>query len=340
MLYLDLDDDVLQARRESLMELAAAAETLRKFHGPLIAIEYLFHGLGGVQVSPVYGENYLTGALDFQLGLLHAHLGDPERASAYIERCGVLPNAGGDQLYSDHVASSLALHRQMMEARERGMPSILMSSMPRSASASLTQSLSATMTAPVLRMSAGHFPGYYVIPRWLNSLSPGGAVTHDHLSASPFNLKVLKDGGCRDIFVLIRDPRAGAASYTQFKLAFSHEQPPRDHVERRIVQTALELYYPWLEEWIAAERTSGLRLHWLKSSDVGKDMAAVIASILQRFRSDYPAVERVLDGSKEVKVNFVGGDDDAWRAAVSSASQERLWKELPPGAIELLELRP
>jgi len=339
MMFPELNRISVLARHEELIELAAAAQTLRGTQGSRSAINHLLNGIG-LRASSNYNETYLSEALDYHLALLYAHLNQPERASACIERIRLPPNTGGDQLFSDHVRGALERHQQMMEARERGIPSILIASMPRSASASLAQSLSATMNAPVLRMSAGHFPTYCVIQHWLNSLSPGGAVTHDHFGASSFNIKVLEDAGCRDIFVLVRDPRASAASFVNMMLAPYRESSSSDYIAHRIIEAALQSFYPWLADWMTAERTSRLRVHWLKSIDVRNDMGGTIAGILQNFRSLYPAVETYLDATKEVRANFVSGSDNAWRTVVSPAGQELLWQGLPEGVAELLELQP
>jgi hypothetical protein len=339
MLIVDLNAASTFARYEGLAQLAASIESVRQTQGSRPALDYLLNGIG-LHPSPIYNDSYFSEALDYHLALLYAHLDKPERASTYIERAHVLPSAGGDQLFSEQIRESLELHRQMIEARERGLPSILLSSMPRSASASLTQSLSATIGAPILRTSIGHFPSYYVVRHWLNGISPGGAITHDHFGASPFNINILTETGCREVFVLVRDPRASAASRIVKMPDLERDKSLIDYTEQRIVRGALDTFYPWLASWMTASQSSGLRVHWLQSKDVRNDMAGTITSMLENFHFLYPAVNQFLSPPKEVKANFIAGDDDAWRSVVSSAGQKRLWDELPPGAAELLGLQP
>jgi hypothetical protein len=339
MLSLRLDPTSVSARRGELTELAAIVETVKGSHGSRSAIDYLLNRIG-LLPSIEHNDAYLSEALDYHLAILYAHLGQPERASAYIQRIGLLPSAGGEPLFSDHVRGALERHRQMMEARERGLPSILLASMPRSASASLSQSLSATLDTPILRVSAGHFPDFWVIKHWVDCVSSGGAITHDHFGASAFNLKVLNECNRREIFVLIRDPRAAAASDTNLSLTLYREKPSAELIEAGIIDGAVRSYYPWIVDWMAAERTSGLRIHWLKWDDLRKNMAGTVARILRNFLPAYPAVERFLAASKVVKANHVAGDNEAWRSAVSPAGQKYLWQTMPTGLAELLELKP
>ena len=339
MLRLKLGDNETPGRHAQLENIATAAETLRQSKESRLATDFLLQGIG-LQTSPVHNESYFSEALDYYLAALYAHLEQPDRARAHLERVGVLPGAGGDPLFSDHVRELIELRRQMLAARERGVPFILMASMPRSASASLTQSLSATMNAPVMRMSLGKFPHFYLMPQWLAALSAGGAITHDHFDASPFNLKVLSEAGFRDIFVLIRDPRAAAASYVKWISAIERTELSSDEMEQRIVECSVASYYPWLADWIAAKQGSEVKVHWIKSSDVRTNLAGTIACVLRHFRDQYPGVEKLLDAVKEVKANFVVGDDDAWRSSVSPIGKERLWQALPQRALELLGLMP
>jgi hypothetical protein len=75
-----------------------------------------------------------------------------------------------------------------------------------------TYTLARALDVPVLHISAGSFPNHFLVPSWLDMFLEGGAITQDHFAANDFNLGVLQGRGSRDIFVLIRDPRAAARS--------------------------------------------------------------------------------------------------------------------------------
>ena len=49
----------------------------------------------------VQGEGYWGEALDYHLGLLYAHIGEPEKAAYHFERSDTLPIDGGDQVFSE-----------------------------------------------------------------------------------------------------------------------------------------------------------------------------------------------------------------------------------------------
>ena len=156
------------------------------------------------------GDAYYGEALDYHLGTLYAHIGEASLAAEHLARSNSLPTGGGDLLFADQVREGMALRSLQEAAKQRGIPSILISSMPRAASASLVQSIVTTLDIPILRFSAGKFANYVVIPRWLSLFLQGGAVAHDHFGATPFNLRALEDCDVKDVFVLIdRPPLSG-----------------------------------------------------------------------------------------------------------------------------------
>jgi hypothetical protein len=284
-------------------------------------------------------EAYWGEALDYHLGLLCAHVGDPERAAYHFDRSGTYPAHGGNQLFSDHQRTSLELFRLQSLARQRGIPSLVIASMPRSASASLTQTLSAMLCAPLMRVSCGRFPIFHLVPRWLNCFSPGGAVLHDHFGAVPFNLKTLREGGVRRIFVRARDPRPAAASLvTLYNRRFG---TPKDiDFETQVIEQCEQAFIPWVTGWIAAASTptAELQIHWLtQPSNAIGEMAR---EILTALAPEYPALEPYLANDfAEVRANYVTGDKDDWRKRISPAGQERLWNAMPQNLMDFLGLQ-
>jgi hypothetical protein len=279
-------------------------------------------------------EGYWGEALDYHLGILYAHARDPEKASYHFDRSGTHPSSGGNQFFSDHQRESLELRRRQELAMERSVPSLIIASLPRSGSASLTQTLGAALDAPIMRVSSV----WYLVPRWLNSFSRGGAVLHDHFAASPFNLKTLREGGVRTVFVRARDPRAAAAS-----TANMHERrfgvSDNASYEDRVLRLCQQTYIPWIMDWIAAASSTVAdpKIHWLvQPSNAIRDAAR---EILTTSSSEHPILEQyVRAGFSEVKANFVTGDQDAWRKRISPRGQERLWDSIPQNVKALLAL--
>lgn len=328
---------LVAARRDELASLAEIAEQLRSVKGNRVAAELLLNGIG-FSLNPALVDSYYREALDFQLGQLYAYLEEPERAADYFQRSGSWPFTGGNRLYSDALAEGQDIRRRQQAAAARGMPPILIASMPRSASASITQSIAATLDIPVLRLSVGDFPNYFLVPSWLQMFLPGGAVTHDHFGASPYNLKVLKDAGWREVFVVARDPRAAAASVTHMQAAH-YGRSLADIREQAIVEQALNSYIPWLNEWAAVEDKHGIRVHWLKSRDAIDDMSAAIRQVWDVLRQNYPALAASSEpAAREVRANFVTGKDDLWRTLISPPAQRRLWDAISRKARRILDL--
>jgi hypothetical protein len=283
-------------------------------------------------------EAYYHEALDYHLGILYAYVADSEKAAFHFERSGTHPSGGGNNLFSEHQYESVALRRRQELAIERGIPSISIASMPRSASASLTQTLAATLQIPIMRISSGRFPSFIVIPRWLNSFSPGGAILHDHFGAQAFNLKTLRAGGIREVFVRVRDPRAAAVSAAHL------ENRKYSHVDSNFAEEVTQLYeysfIPWTASWIAAgtESESDLKIHWLtQPSKAIPEMARHVLSILM---PQHPDLQQFLQSLSEIKANYVTGDAEAWRNNLSAEVQDRLWQATPSDVKDFLELKP
>jgi hypothetical protein len=289
----------------------------------------------GVRCPPG-DENYYVNALNYYLGIVHAHARQPELAIEHLHRSGVLPSFGGDQTFDDQIATSLTLGAEMERARERGLPTFLIAAMPRSASATLVQSLAALLSMPILRASVGALPDYYLVPNWLNRVSPGGAVLHDHFGAGWFNRQVMKEGGVRAVFVLVRDPRAAALSFAEFRYRDWGELP--EHV---VLEVLKNQYIPWLSDWLALSKAEGVRIDWISSSAVRTDLAGTWREIGRMMVNDYPALEPYLDELPEIRrANYRHGGDQRWRQQLSKPVQEQMWAAIPRDMAEKFELLP
>jgi hypothetical protein len=294
------------------------------------AVDFLVQSVG-VVAEQTKNEDYFQDALNYLCGLLYAHANMPIEAADAIAASNVLPGSGGDPLFHDAVAESVALAHAQDAAISRGAPAVVLSCMPRAASATLTQTLAKILGAPLFRVSVGWFPNYGLIPAWLRRFLRGGGILHDHFGASDFNLAVLSEFGVRDVPVLVRDPRAAAASYARWVFGADAAL----HLEA----CYSEAYIPWLRGWLTAEERSGIDVHWIRSEDVtsgAESLRAIVTSILDEPSLDEDAAER----SSLVSANFSIGNPDHWRLLASSDLQSRMWGLIPGEIVELLELRP
>jgi hypothetical protein len=252
-----------------------------------------------------------------------------------------MPTGESDLLFSDHVNLSHVLRDRQLAAIKRGLPPILVACMPRSASATLAYTLARAVDIPVMHISAGNFPDRYLVPSWLDMFLEGGTITQDHFAANDFNLGVLQGRGPRDIFVLIRDPRAAARSQVH------HLARGRDGggelLARRIERQCTENFIPWLQAWIdcADNKKLPFRIHWLTYGDVCRDSGAILRKIAGVLGADNKTIAAFAYAHSlpEERMHFVDGHDDAWRREVGSPSRDLLWQACTAEMKAMLDLR-
>jgi hypothetical protein len=331
MLGLDFepgDDTVARVERGISLALNAATDL-----GNGSAVEMLLNTIG-VKCAPA-DDYYYREALDYYLGLAYARTKQTALAIDHIHRSQVLPSSGGNQIFEIHKAESHALHDRMMVARNRGLSTFFLASMPRSASASFTQSIARLLDMPAVRLSVGQtIPHYVLIPRWLNHVSPGGAILHDHFSPSGSNAQTLKQAGIKKIMVLVRDPRAAA---------FSFVSPPPTIAERhvRALRALTMQIIPWLRQWQYAARTADFEIKWISSAAMRADLGSVWREIGQEYVALYPALKPYLEKSPGLsRANYRHGDDRRWRQEADEVTCREMWEAIPADIIDEFDLRP
>jgi hypothetical protein len=326
---------------EGLRLIAAEAREVQTREGSLRAIGHLLRQLS-VEVSLDRDEGYCAEALNFHLGLLEAYAGRPEAMAEHIQLSHTMPTAQDEHLFSDHVALCLAAREHQLDAVARKLPAVLVACMPRSASATLTYSLARLLDIPVLHISIGAFPDYFIAPSWLDKFLDGGAVTQDHFMLNPFNFGVLHARGARDVFVTIRDPRAAARSQVLWHSRWGNAGSAT--LEQRIEQQCVDRFIPWLQNWIDRSRdpTSPLRIHMLKYQDIVSDLAGTVRRIARVLRDEHPAMAPFAErrAVEETRLHFYQGDDERWRSEVGEPTRQRLWAACTPDIRELLRLAP
>jgi hypothetical protein len=118
--------------------------------------------------NDAYGEEF-----SYHLALICSRMEDPESVQTYMQQSHTMPAGGGDTLFSEHVLESVRVREMQERAMAREVPSILMTAMPRSASATLALSLSQLLGTPQSRVSVGDFPDHVLVPSWLRIFLEG-----------------------------------------------------------------------------------------------------------------------------------------------------------------------
>ena len=172
-----------------------------------------------------------------------------------------------------------------------------------------------------------------MLDKWLQFFLRGGGVLHDHFGAAGPNIALLRAHGIRAVHVLVRDPRAAAASYAKH---WTKIDPKGGDLEAFYEAQ----YIPWLREWLEAEKSGAIDVKWIRSSDVTaspESLRAVLAAVLGADAERFAAQ---IASATITDANFVTGDPEGWRAIASPELQARMWRLLPRETIDLLELRP
>ena len=341
MLRVMMSKSAATSTAEERRSFAVRAKEIQKEKGSIHAVDYLVRQLG-LEMAFDRDEDYFAEALNFHLGLLEAYSGRPEAMADHIRMSRTIPGPEDEHLYSDHVAITTVTREHQLHAIARGIPPILVACMPRSASATLTHSLARLLDAPVLHTSIGMFPDYFLAPAWLDVILQGGAVTQDHFMPNDFNLAVLKSRGRRNLFVLIRDPRAAARSLVHWFSRWdnNHSLPLEDRIQRECISN----YIPWLQSWIDCSHDPALpfRIHMIRFQEITRDLAGTVRQIAGALQDEYPAMAPYAQCAdlEEVRMHFDRGDDDAWRSEVGVETRRNLWNACTPEIRELLRLAP
>ena len=300
----------------------------------------------GLMPFPAFNESYYADVLNYNLGLLAAHMGHPLEAVQYMNSSNTLPSDGGDVLFSEHVSKSAILFDQKEKCKKEGFPSILIASLPKSASASVSSAFSQICQMPVYRLSIGKFQsGFALVPNWLNVFMNGGGVTHDHFEASLHNLEILNKAGVKSLFVQVRDPRSAAWSLIQMHNRQNRANPgqlPRDEAFLYFSK----IYGRWIEDWINASNSENIRVNvnWITYREISRNLSDVLIGMI----AELPLSERISEMFKHnlaergdlTSLNLGAADDNAWRENTSSELAHQLWENTPDAVKFLLKLEP
>lgn len=311
---------------------------IQQIQGSRLASQFLINRVGLYPIE-VCNESYYKTALDFEIALLYAHSGMQRQASELLDHNGILAAPASNYSFSDHVSQSLKIYEKTHNAARRGMPSLLICSLPKSASASLSQTLSHLTGNAVLRLSMGTFPNMALIESWVMRFTGGGAITHDHFLPSQHNLDILKRCGITRIVLQARDPRASLFSWLSMEESQQNQQEGNDY--------ALEIYralVAWLEGWIDAQsHCPWLHIEWVMFEEYKQAPQQVLARILSPYSGRWrmrPIMKKLKRMQAVDTANFRAGDDGMWRKSASDSLRAALWDALPQRVIEKMKLQP
>ena len=79
-------------------------------------------------------------------------------------------------------------------------------------------------------------------------------------------------------------------------------------------------------------------MHWLTYHEVRASPAAVLRKISGILAHPALATYADRESVEEVRMHFVSGDDDAWKAEVSRATRDLFWEACTPDVRSMLNL--
>ena len=109
-------------------------------------------------------------------------------------------------------ATAKEFTRRRRIGQERGLPAMLINTVPKSASESIWNKLAQGLGLAQCHFSLGLFPDCTLMPSRVRATAAGGVIVKEHLPATPFNLQVLAEHGLDRVLVHLRDPRQATLS--------------------------------------------------------------------------------------------------------------------------------
>lgn len=299
-----------------------------------------------IHAPALYPEGYFRNQLGYLWALLAAQRGDAREAAEAMTRAQVGSAGDWDDLvFSEHVLRANEMAERQRQAIAAGKPGILITALPKSASAFLSNLLADALDMPLLRTSIGSFPKRTVVPGWMRQVAQGGCVTHDHFDGSRANLTPIVQSGFRVMFVQVRDPRAALWSYSHFERTVMNTLPVHDFEE------LIDLFYvpanAWIASWLEAAQSlvGNPRIVILHYGDVAKDPVGLCAAVLEAYGAGRfaPDVKAFLDAKGEAtkpSQNFRSGNDEQWREQLAESVRDRLWDLTPPVVRDFMQMQP
>ena len=239
-----------------------------------------------------------------------------------------------------------AFRARVAQAKSRGLPGVLLNSLPKSASESIWNRLAEGLGMAQGHVSLGLFPDCCLMPYRLAILAEGGLIAKEHIPANSHNLRQLREAGIDRMLLNLRDPRQASLSWAHFVKndvsmrlmapIWRKIVPPRQVLESdfgQLLDWVIDFYLPLAVEWIA---------EWTKLSQRDNDAPLRVYAVkFETFRNEPERYfEGVLDfleidrqgfamAAEAQTVHLRRGALEEWREVLTPAQAERAWTKLP-----------
>ncbi|MHA1600979.1 MAG: hypothetical protein ACTSW2_09140, partial [Alphaproteobacteria bacterium] len=227
----------------------------------------------------------------------------------------------------------------------RGLPTMLLTTLPKSASESIWNKLAEGLGLAQCYLSLGLFPDCTLVPSRVRAAAAGGVIIKEHIGPTPHNLETLARNGVTRVIVHHRDLRQATLSWAHFARDDINQRlmaplwrkivPPPDILARDLEATldwCVAHYLPLLIQFLRA---------WRAVDTDPKQPISILFSSFEQFRTNPDAYfDRVLSFYDIGKENYAEateagvvhlrkGHVDEWRNVFTAAQQQRAWEQIP-----------
>lgn len=264
----------------------------------------------------------------------------------YLDGMGLpVPGDFNYQTYEKYLFTASRVELMRLQARVRGIPAIMLTCLPKSASEFLSYTIADVLEAPVVRGTIGGPMRGVLVEEWVKEIVRGGCVLHDHFFGRKENIAVLQECGVEKLYVLVRDPRAVLFSMHNMgdELGIYEANVdlfPELNSRLNYFSRDVQILSQWIESWIAA-RENGLGVQFITFNELVTSPMETMTNVLERSgASGY--IEKLSETltKKGKGNNFRRGDDDAWRAHIPDCTAAEAWANIAPSVRSLLGLKP
>ncbi len=239
---------------------------------------------------------------------------------------------------------------------DRGMPAILLNTVPKSASESIWNKLAESLAMGQGHLSLGLFPECCVIPFRVRAASEGGMIAKEHLLATDFNLRMLAQNGITKVVCHLRDPRQATLSWAHFvhddvsmrlmgplwrrivppAAIFKHDLPEQ-------IDWCVDHYLPLLIDFargwrnVQDDKDQPIEVLFLSFEGFRTAPENYYARVLQFYGIE---AGRFSAEAKADVVHLRKGLLDEWREVFTRKQKERAWELIPDDIAELFDWQP
>jgi hypothetical protein len=238
----------------------------------------------------------------------------------------------------------------------RGLPAMLINTVPKSASESIWNKLAEGLGAAQAHLSLGLFPDCCVIPFRAEASAQGGIIAKEHLLPTAHNLGVLAAHGIERIVCHQRDPRQATLSWAHFvrddvsmrlmgpiwRKIVPPLSVPRDDLSRQIdwcIEHYLPLLIDFARDWarVSDDPAQPLQVLFLSFEAFHREPAGYYDRVLDFYGID----QGLFAGEAEAEVvHLRKGQLEEWRQVLTPAQQKKAWNAMPRELAERFAWQP